>query len=237
MPTMFANVQYAAPILKALIERHAKEISGIDFGYQLETSSTPVGQDGQEMHMPTNSKRTSVNPTFTWQEITGNLVWNFIKNWIEMIKHPDTQASSLSAINLGTPMSPMLMSYFSMDVLFIQFDPTFRPENIIDAFFVTNMFPTETGMGGWKRQIGHSDMIDRTIAFTGVLQHNRNTKVAGQVIADALGLHRSNYDFAAPIATSIDANIQGFGLDYQTQQNLATFSDMDTGASINGNIA
>jgi hypothetical protein len=237
IPTMFAGVEYAPQILKALVERHAKEISGIDFGYQLESSTTPVGQDGQELHMPTNSKRTQVNPTFTWQEITGNLVWNFIKNWIEMIKQPDTQASSLTAINLGDPMSPMLMSYFTMDVLFIQFDPTFRPENIIDAFFVTNMWPTETGMIGAKRQIGHSDMVDRTIAFNGVLQHNRNTKVAGQIIADALGLHRSNYDFAVPVATAIDANIQGMGLDYATQQNLATFADLDIGASANGGIA
>lgn len=237
IPTMLANVQYAPEILKALVERHAKEISGIDFGYQLESSSTPVGQDGQELHMPTNSKRTQVNPTFTWQEITGNLVWNFIKNWIEMIKQPDTQASSLTAIDLGDPMLPMLMSSFTMDILFIQFDPTFRPENIIDAFFVTNMWPTETGMIGAKRQIGHSEMVDRTIAFNGVLQHNRNTKVAGQIIADALGLHRSNYDFAVAITTSVDPALSGMGLDYETQQNLATFSDLDTGASPNGNIA
>jgi hypothetical protein len=237
IPTMLANVQYAPEILKALVERHAKEISGIDFGYQLESSSTPVGQDGQELHMPTNSKRTQVNPTFTWQEITGNLVWNFIKNWIEMIKQPDTQASSLTAIDLGDPMLPMLMSSFTMDIIFIQFDPTFRPENIIDAFFVTNMWPTETGMIGAKRQIGHSEMVDRTIAFNGVLQHNRNTKVAGQIIADALGLHRSNYDFAVPITTSVDPALSGMGLDYETQQNLATFSDLDTGASPNGNIA
>lgn len=238
IPTMFAGVTYAPDILKALVERHAKEISGIDFGYNLESTGTPVGNDGQELFMPTNSKRSQVEPTFTWQEITGNLVWNFMKNWIQMIKHPDTQASSLTAIDLGNPMSPMLMSFFSMDVLFIQFDPTFRPENIIDAFFVTNMFPTETGMFGAKKQIGRSDMIDRAIQFKGVLQHNRNTKTAGQIIADALGLHRSNYDFAVPITTAIDPNIQGMGLDYQTQENLATFTDLDSGSlATGGNIA
>lgn len=234
MPSMFNNIKYAGPILKALIERHPKEISGIDFGYQLESTSTPVGQDGQELHMPTNSKRTQVNPSFTWNEVNGNLVWNFIKTWIEMIKQPDTQASSLTAINLGDPMSPMLMSYFTMDILFIQFDMTFRPENIIDAFFITNMWPTETGMFGAKRQIGRSDMQDRQVSFNGVLQHNRNTKTAGQIIAEALGLHRSNYNFAVPVATAPDPNLQGMGLDYATQQNLATFSDMDVNGPANG---
>lgn len=237
IPTMFQNVPYAAQILKALVERHAKEISGIDFGYQLESSTTPVGQDGQELHIPTNSKRTQVNPSFTWQELPGNLVWNFHKNWIEMIKQPDTQASSLTAINLGDPMLPMLMSYFSMDVLFIQFDSTFRPENIIDGFFVTNMWPTETGMFGAKRQIGRSETIERTIAYNGIIQHNRNTKTAAQIVANALGLHRTNYDFAVPIATAVDTNIQGMGLDYETQQNLASFADLDTGAGINDSIA
>ena len=237
MPSMLSNVLYAPEILKALVEKHAKEISGIDFGYQLESTSTPVGNDGQELHMPTNSKRTQVTPTFTWQEVTGNLVWNYILNWIKMIKDPDTQASALTAINLSSAMSPMLMSSFTMDICCIQFDPTMRPENIIDAFFITSMWPTETGMAGWRRQIGHSEMIDRTIQFNGVLQHNRNTKVAGQIIADALGLHRSNYDFAVPIATAVDPNLVGMGLDYSTQQNLATFVDMDTGASANGNIA
>jgi hypothetical protein len=227
VPTMFANVQFAQEILKALVERHAKEISGIDFGYQLEGSPTPVGQDGQELHMPTNSKRTPVTPTFTWQEITGNLVWNFFKNWIKMIKDPDTQASALTALNLSSTMAPMLMSFFTMDVLFIQYDSTMRPENIIDAWFVTSMWPQETGMIGAKRQIGHSEMVDRQIAFYGVLQHNRNTKVAGQIIADALGLHMTNYDFAVPKATMWDANLNNMGLQEAAVSSVATFQNLD----------
>jgi len=89
------------------------------------------------------------------------------------------------------------------------------------------MWPQETGMFGAKRQIGHSEMIDRTTTFYGVLQHNRNTKVAGQIIADALGLHKTNYDFAVPIATAIDANIQNMGLQQAAATALTTFTDLD----------
>ena len=226
IPTMFANISNAPETLKALVERHAKEISGIDFQYQLEGSPTPVGQDGQELHMPTNSKRTAVTPTFTWQELTGNLVWNFVKMWIEMIKQPDTQASSLSPTNLDTTMSPMLMSSFTMDVLFIQFDSTMRPENIVDAWFVTNMWPQETGMFGAKRQIGHSEVPERQIAFYGVLQHNRNTKAAGQIIANTLGLHKTNFDFATPFASAIDANLQSMGLEQAASDQQTAFNDL-----------
>jgi len=228
IPTMFANIQYAPQTLKALVERHAKEISGIDFGYQLEGSPTPVGQDGQELHMPTNAKRTPVTPTFTWQELQGNLVWNFHKNWIEMIKDPDTQASILSSTNLTTTMSPMLLSSFTMSVLFIQFDPTMRPENIIDAWFITNMWPQETGLIGAKRQIGRSEMPERQIAYYGVLQHNRNTKSVGKIIATTLGLHQANYDFAVPFATAIDANITDMGLQEESTTEQAAFVDMAT---------
>lgn len=228
IPTMFNNVQYAPQTLKALVERHAKEISGIDFGYQLEGSPTPVGQDGQELHMPTNAKRTPVTPTFTWQELQGNLVWNFHKNWIEMIKDPDTQASILSSTNITSIMSPMLLSSFTMDVLFIQFDPTMRPENIIDAWFITNMWPQETGLIGAKRQIGRSEMPERQIAYYGVLQHNRNTKAVGQIIATTLGLHKANYDFAMPFSSAIDDKITNMGLQEESTTEQKTFVDMAT---------
>jgi hypothetical protein len=230
-PTMFDSVQFAHQTLKALVERHPKDISGIDFGYQLDTATTPVGHDGQEIHMPTNSKRTQVTPTFTWQELQGNLIWNFIMNWIKLTKHPDTQASLMAALNPSLPVSPFLMSAFTMTVLFIQFDSTMRPENIIDGFFVTNMFPTETGLGGWKRQIGQTAMPERQVAFTGLVQHNRNTKAVAQVIAQALGLHRVNYEFAVPAFANIDPIISDLGLSLEAQIDLGqTALDNGTGA-------
>jgi len=211
-PSMFTANQVT--VLKALVERHAKEISGVDFGYTLEGSPTPVGQDGQELHMPTNSKRTSVTPTITFQELVGNLGWNFIKNWIFSIKDPDTQASMLSSLasNASISMAPMLMSSFTMDIFCIQFDPTMRPENIIDAWAITNMWPQETGLIGAKRQINHSEMPERQIQFYGLLQHNRNTVIAGMNIASQLNLHKSDYQYAPPVQSSLDPALAAYGL-------------------------
>lgn len=236
VPTMFADIDNASDTLKALVERHAKEITGIDFGYQLEGQGTPVGHDSQELHMPTNSKRTPVTPTFVWPELAGNLVWNFHRMWIERIKHPDTQASSMTSSNLDSTMSPMLMSSFTMDVLFLQFDPTLRPENLIDAWFITNMWPQETGMFGAKRQIGHSEMPERQIAYYGILQHNPNTKAAGQIVAQALGLHKVNFDFAVPFFApggtpgAIDTNLSDMGLDEATKLAITDFTNLDPNA-------
>ena len=227
VPTMFANVPNAPQVLKNLVERHAKEVTGIEFGLQLDHASTPIGQDGQELSMPTNSKRTPVTPTFTWPELQGNAVWNFIKTWIEFIRHPDTQASVLAATNLDSTMYPMLMSSFTMTIMVIQFDSTMRPENIIDGYFITNMWPQETGLNGTKRINGHTEMPERQIAFHGVLQHNRNTKTAAQIIAAALKLHEANFDIAVPVAVAIDANIDDMGLQAAAAEASSTFTNLD----------
>ena len=223
-PGMFRNVPNFDSILKALVERHAKEISGIDLNYTLEGSETPVGHDGQSIHMPTSSKREQITPTFTWQEITGNLVWNFIKNWITTIKHPDTQAANSSALPSGDQeLSPQLLSHIAMDVLFIQFDTTLRPENIIDAYFVVGMWPQETGAAGYQRIINTSQVVERQVPFYGVIQNNENTRSVGRNIAEILQLHRIDFNFAKPATENIGSRLQDKGLQREVTESLEDF--------------
>ena len=197
-PAMWDNFPYAQKMLKSLVEVHPKSISGIDVSYTLETASTPVGWDGQEMKVPTRSTRNAVDPSFTWQEVTGNLIWNFIRKWIFDIQHPDTNASLMSAVisDDNTIMPPFLMSSFCMSMLAIQFDMTMRPENIIDGFYYTCMFPTQTGDFGLERTHGTTKAMERTVQFTGLVQHNENTKWLAQEMATILQFHKVNYNKA-----------------------------------------
>lgn len=223
-PGMFRNVPHFDSILKALVERHAKEISGIDINYTLEGSGTVVGHDGQETHMPTSSKREQITPTFTWQEITGNLVWNFMRNWITTAKHPDTQAANTSALpSADQELSPQLLSHIAMDVLFIQFDTTLRPENIIDAYFVVGMWPQETGEAGYQRIINTSQIVERQVPFYGVIQDNENTHAVGRNIAEILQLHRVDYNFAKPVSENISSRLEEKGLQREVSEALEDF--------------
>jgi len=224
-PTMFKNIPYADDVMKALFEKHAKSISGIDFEYQLEGSPTPVGHDGQQLYMPTQSRRSPVSPQFTWQEVSGNLIWNFISTWIQNCRHPDTQASMVSAIESGEAVTPQLMSSFSADVLFIQFDSTMRPENIIDGFMVTSMWPQQTGMAGFARTPGEVTMPDRSVTFYGLLQHNTNTKRVAKQIAEVIGLHRVNYDVSTPVANQIANRLLNKGLQQEVAEAVSSFTD------------
>lgn len=229
-PAMWDPYPYAQKMLKSLVEVHAKSITNIDVSYTLETASTPVGWDGQEMKVPTRSTRAAVDPQFTWQEVTGNLVWNFIRKWIFDIQHPDTNASLMSAtLDSNETMPPFMMSSFSMSMLAIQFDPTMLPENVIDGFYYTCMFPTGTGDFGLERSHGTTKVMDRTIPFTGLVQHNENTKWLAQEMASILQFHKVNYNkaIAGPggSAQQIQDNIPNSGVNAEMERILKYFKN------------
>ena len=229
-PGMWDNQPYAQKMLKSLVEVHAKEVTGLDVSYTLNTATTPVGWDGQEMKVPTNTTRSAVDPSFTWTEVTGNLVWNFIRKWIFDIQHPDTNASLMSAtLDSNETMPPFLMSSFSMSMMAIQFDPTMLPENIIDGFYYTCMFPTGTGEFGLQRSWGQTQTKDRSIQFTGLVQHNDNTKWLAQEMASILQFHKVNYNkaIAGPggDAKTIQNNYSGAGVNNELNRVINHFVD------------
>lgn len=196
-------------MLRSLVETHAKSITGIDVSYTTETGETIVGHDGQSAKVPTRTTRAPVNPSLTCQEYAGLPVWNLIRWWQFAMEHPDTNMSSLSAIvDQGSSLPAWFYSAFSMSVMFILPDPTGLPDRIYDAVIVNNMFPTESGEMGMERTLGTSQVRERTINFTGVIQHNAHTKLLGKKVAAMLAAHRVNFDFALPgMAGSVDPDV------------------------------
>lgn len=92
-----------------------------------------------------------------------------------------------------------------MSMLFIQPDPTGLPDRIVDAYVIVNMFPKDIGEIGFQRQLGTTEHKERTINFTGIVQHNNNTKELGIRTMQMLGLHRINYNNALPgLSGSVD---------------------------------
>lgn len=228
-PSMWDNIPYAQRMLRSLVETHAKSVTGIEPNYTLETASVPVGWDGQELKVPTRTTRAAVDPVFTWGEVTGNVVWNMIRKWIFDIQHPDTNASLMSAILGDSAVKPFVMSSFSMSVVVIQYDMTMRPENIIDCEYISCMFPTTTGDLGIERTHGTTKPMERSIPFTGLLQHNANTKWLGQELAELMQFHKVNYDkaIAGPGASASTLNnlIPTAGVNNEMKTVLNYFKD------------
>ena len=164
--------------LKFLIESHATSITGVDVEYTLEVASSPSGLDGQQYKVPQRTTLAEPSPSFTWDELNGNVIYNFIKNWILLMRHNRTQTSSKhypiqseSPINDISP-KPIVSSDISATVLFTQYGSSGDVNDIIDAFLITNMYPTGTTPAGYQRDINEQVKPERSIPFTGVLEHS-----------------------------------------------------------------
>jgi len=205
-PTMWDTQPDRQQMLKALVETHTHSITGTDFGYTTETASQLVGHDGQELKTPTRTARGAVSPSMIFNEVPGNLVANFFRSWQFDMQHPDTNASVLAATHGGSDNIPAwVMSAYSMSMVMILPDPTLIPDRMIDCALYTGMFPTETGELGFQRVINQSEIKERTIGFTGIVQHNSNTWELGYQILTLLQLHRINYNFALPGLSGVAA--------------------------------
>ena len=189
-----------AMTVKSMFECHAKTVTGIDVNYTLDSGDQPVGHDGQNFKVPTQSKRTEVSPSFTWPEVTGNLVWNIILRWIWDIQDPDTNAGMEF---MDSPL-PYTMSAYSLTFMAIQFDQTMHPDRIIDAAIYCNVFPQSTGEMGIQRTIGTTEVKERNVTFNAYQLHNKYTKYLGREVANALNLRSETYQVATPNVQEVD---------------------------------
>jgi len=235
-PSMWDKYPKLQEMLRAIVETHAKSITGIDFSYTLDVEETPVGHDGQNLSIPKRTTRSGVNPSMTVPEYPGMPVYNLFKQWIYDIQNPDTNASTLPA-QLGDDSDAEIPGWFvsaySMSMICIQYDPSGLPDRIYDACIITNMFPKEIGEIGFERTIGTTKIMERSINFTGLVQHNEMTKALGISVAKMLNMHKVNYNFALPgLAGNTDASVvlntnNAVGIDHAGT--LAEINDENSG--------
>lgn len=217
---------------KSLWEQHAKTIDGIDFGYQIDEHTLPYGHDGQQYSMPMKTKRTAVSPSISLDEVLGNLAWNIHFMYSRHICHPDTCASVLSAIN-DDGIPPWVWSTFTFSICVIQPDATALYNRIVDAYVITNMWPSETGNIGVKKELGSTTVPQRTFPHKGIVTHNENTRELGRLIFAAMNIHKVNYDYATTYR-GLDGKLTGMGIEGTVAEALQDFGLLGGGI---GNIA
>lgn len=233
VPGMFKYVPGFTEFTKTFFEQVAHNIDGVTVQYQNEGHQAPAFADSQQAVVPTDTKRTPINPTVNTGEYIGNICWNFIKTWILLNKDPDTQAASMvGIIDPDEDLPPHTFSVFSANLMGIQYDTTLRTKNIIDGLQLTAMHPSDTGDAEYKHEIGQSTSPERSFSFHAVLQHNANTYAAARMVGETLGLHRVNANFATPVADDVESLIQNYGIQREVATDAANFVPLGSDASV-----
>jgi len=227
VPKVFQYIQNGPALFKTLFETHMTQMSGLEIEHTIESETVPIGRGGHVQHAPTRQVRSQPTPTCTWPEKLGNIIWNFGRLWANLIRDPDTQAATLSdIIPATTALPPHVASMFGAEILLTQYDPTYRPENILDAIFLTNFMPSNLGSHGYTFDVNQVSRPDREFQFTCIAQCNNNTVAVAKEVAKAKQLHRINYQNANPVATGIDSSLRGEGMERLMTQ-LNNFRNMN----------
>lgn len=178
--------QILAQMVKALMETHAKSVSGIDIGYTMQYQQTIVGKDGQNLDAPTVLQRTNVNPSFTWSEVTGNVVFGVNQAWLWDMCDPDTQIAFSRVGEADIDQLPYTFSSYSASFIAIQYDMRMNTAGILDAIYITNVCPQGTNEYGIKREIGQATVPERSITYTGLALHNAGVYTLAQTISNSI---------------------------------------------------
>jgi hypothetical protein len=216
-PGMYDSNPLFAKMLKSIMESHATSASGFDIEYTLDTDQTPIGHNGQNLEVPMATKLSQQSPSFTFPELTGGIIWKVFERWLKDIKDPVTGSSLLNMAGNADFVS----TNYSMTMLFIQFDATHRPENIMNACLMTNMFPKGTGQFGMKFDLAQPTKQERSISFTGLQQHNDNVLSLARDIAETLTLTKLSGDKLNASMDSVSSMLAESGIASQAASALA----------------
>jgi len=217
-PTMYDKKPNIAAMIKNVIETCPKAISGIDIEYTLGVGDSAAGHDGQAIRIPTQTTRSPVDPSFTFNEVTGNTIWELFTTWLRDIQDPDTNGSfTHMAFQDAAELPTYLLSAISMTMLTIQFDQTMLPNRIITAGLITNMFPISTGPFGMQRTVGETQVPERSIAFVGNIHHTPAIRTMAIDIATTLRLAQVRYSTDSALSrvapqTTVDEGLADGGL-------------------------
>jgi hypothetical protein len=192
--------------LKALVERHAKSITGLVSTLTVEYVAQTVGGAGEEQEDPSNVTRARSNPSFVWPEKDGMPVQKFIDYWIlNLLGDPETKVPRVVQFQDGD-VSDLLPDYRGMSVLF--FEPDSTHTKVEKCWLTTAMMPRVGGTVEGSRDLqAAGEGLEHTIEFTGVTQVGEGVKQVAQKFLDEMGLTSVNTNLRPAIIEAVSADV------------------------------
>ncbi len=225
--------------IKAMIEVHAKSITGLDSSLTVATAETQMGLSGAMFKEITNVTRASSSVTINLEEKLGKPFTNLLDIWVRyLMKDPDLKVPLVTRVASGEDL-PKLWStdYFTMSVMFIE--PDILNRTVVNAWLVQNLFPTTVPeiTGEKFEKATDTAFVDLAVEMGGFAIHstNRRVKKFADTILANLELYNLNpediligIDKAEPELTSsekLSVNVDGTATATDTTKGFETTGD------------
>lgn len=209
--------QYYISAFKSIMEEHPISIEGLNTGITVETDEEAVGTSGEQMEVPTGTKRNRSQISITVPDKAGKVIQKFYDIYIRYgIADPDTQKPLVSQfINTEKDIGIYTPDLYTAMMLYIEPDITHQVVN--DAWMCFNMFPKGNGDRTGTRDIKSTGEMNRlSIEFTSITLNNIAVIQFAQRVMSQLMILRSipDTDILPPINNidpSVEAISTGFG--------------------------
>lgn len=208
--SLLPNPEFWTAALKALVEVHAKLIDGFNAALEVETQETAVSGGG-EMHQDiTNVTRARSNPSFSFTDLYGRPIQNFLHDWIiNLIGDPDSKVPLVVTRN-GVKPSDLLADVYSATMLFMEPDPTHT--KVSKAWLTTNMYPKSTGEITGKRDLTSAgELSEISVEFSGISQTGLGVVSFAQAILDRVNLTNANPYARPAFVSGIHSDVEAAG--------------------------
>lgn len=206
--------------LRAMVERHAIRITGLQSTLEVETvDSSPVGGGGEMHEDYTDVKRARSVPVFSWVEKDGRPFNAFLEGWItNLLMDPESKVANVST-GANKP-TDMLADRYAMTVLFIE--PDITHSKVINAWLSTNMFPKSGGeVTGRRDKTAAGETVTYDITFSAITQHSLGVMAFAQSMLDSISITNANPYLRPAFVQAITPDVAAQNIGYAAQtQNL-----------------
>lgn len=222
------NYEMRVACLRAAVEVHCRSITGLDASLNVAVDGTPVSGDGQQQQEFVNVTREVSQPSFVFDEKYGRPIGRMLEDWVtQSMADPATKVANV-VTGAGDRPTDMLPDNYTMTMIFIEPDPTFR--HVVKAFLCANMFPQgKIADYSAQRDITQPmNLVQYTQLFTALTVVNAGVDELAQTLLDGINITNANPNMRAAWINSVSAEVAStetgyaYGVEQAAQNNITT---------------
>lgn len=199
------NSQMWVRSLKAIVERHTRNVTGLNRSKNVDYAEAPVGGSGERIQVPINVTREVSSPVHTMNELQGRAVARFFDDWISWGIQDENTGHPLVISNGNVRNVDYDATFSGMTVLYFEPDATFT--EVVAAWLCTNMMPTNIPWEGQMDASQGGQYNDISMTFTAMTDISVGTMNLARNIMQSMNLGGMNPQETAILINKVSADV------------------------------